>query len=404
MGNTEGSMKTVFKTPDSSPMSLKANDEEDAVLELKRIGMLDLSTNCLVIKQNDLLLSRSEAVVLLFKKAAKKINIVKMNNLIEGGVVGEEAYKSLHAMCSALRHCDIKEVHLDENQLGERGVEACSDILRCMRIEKLYLNRSGITTSAALLVSELLLDICCPPLKVLQYHRNRSGNSGAVAMSKVISNSPSLTELVYTSSNATAAGCMSIATAVATVTRLEKLDLSDNSFDKEAAQRLGESLKHHDALKELRLKRCDLTNKGLMRLMFALQDDVQFPELTILDLSGNHLTVDILDALMIWLNAILPNITELILDDNLITDYGAEKLAKVLGQPQVLKLEKISLRSCGLTLDGWRALQAAADDHPRLGEIAVEELLLSRPSRAVSELPELLRGEVELYIPQPLDL
>jgi hypothetical protein len=97
--------------------------------------MLDLSTNCLVIKQNDLLLSRSEAVVLLFKKAAKKINIVKMNNLIEGGVVGEEAYKSLHAMCSALRHCDIKEVHLDENQLGERGVEACSDILRCMRIE-----------------------------------------------------------------------------------------------------------------------------------------------------------------------------------------------------------------------------------------------------------------------------
>jgi len=327
-----------------------------------------------------------------------------MSNLIEGGVVSEEAYKSLHSICKVLRHCDVVEVRLDKNQLGERGVEACSDILQCMRIERLHLNHSGITTSAALLVSELLLDVCCPPLKVLHYHRNRSGNSGAIAMSKVIANSPALTDLVYTQSHATAEGCMAIATAIASVSRIEKLDLSDNAFDKEAAQKLGESLKHHETLQVLRLKRCGLTNKGLMRLMFVLQDDVQFPNLMTLDLSGNHLTVDILDALMIWINAIIPNLTELILDDNLFTDYGAERLAKEIRQPKLLKLEMIALRSCGLSLDGLKTLQYAADNHPCLSEVAVEELLMSRPSRAVSELPELLRGEVEIYDPQPLDL
>jgi len=141
-----------------------------------------------------------------------------------------------------------------------------------------------------------------------------------------------------------------------------------------------------------------------MRLMFVLQDDVQFPNLMTLDLSGNHLTVDILDALMIWINAIIPNLTELILDDNLFTDYGAERLAKEIRQPKLLKLEMIALRSCGLSLDGLKTLQYAADNHPCLSEVAVEELLMSRPSRAVSELPELLRGEVEIYDPQPLDL
>lgn len=267
------------------------------------------------------------------------------------------------------------------------------------------MNHSGITTSAALLVSELLLDVCCPPLKVLHYHRNRSGNSGAIAMSKVIANSPGLTELVYTLSKATAEGCMSIATAIASISRLEKLDLSDNAFEKEAAQKLGESLKHHDSLTVLRLKRCGLGNKGLMRFMFVLQDDVQFLNLRTLDLSGNHLTVDILDALMIWINAIVPNLVELILDDNEIADTGAEKIAKVVAQPQLLNLEMISLRSCGLSLDGWKTLQHAADDHhPCLGAIVVEDLMMSRPSRAVSELPEFLRGEVELYVPQPLDL
>jgi len=111
------------------------NDEEDAVLELERMEMLDLSTSTLTIRRSDLLLEKAEKVVPLFQKAAKKIHAVNMSNLVEGGVVSEEAYKSLHSMCTALRHCDIVEVRLDENLLGERGVEACSDLLQCMRIE-----------------------------------------------------------------------------------------------------------------------------------------------------------------------------------------------------------------------------------------------------------------------------
>lgn len=105
------------------------------MLELERLGMLDLSTNAVTIKRYDLQYENAEKVIPLFKKAAKKIHAVDMSNLIEGGVVSEEAYKSLHSICSVLRHCDIIEVRLDENLLGERGVEACSDILQCMRIE-----------------------------------------------------------------------------------------------------------------------------------------------------------------------------------------------------------------------------------------------------------------------------
>eukprot|EP01036_Dinobryon_divergens_P059933 gene59933-79931_t len=86
----------------------------------------------------------------------------------------EEALRTLTSICNSLSGKDLIELNVSDNALGSKGVESCRGVLTCKKLERLFLCNNGLSAESAELISKILHDGGCPPLKLLNFYNNMS--------------------------------------------------------------------------------------------------------------------------------------------------------------------------------------------------------------------------------------
>lgn len=285
---------------------------------------------------------------------------------IIAGLPEEEANKTLQRISSSLKKFDLKVVDVSDNALGPIGIEACKDILTNSALEKLYMCNDGLSAESCVLMSEILLGHgSCATLKVLNFYNNMSGSVGGTAIAEIVKACPVLEDFRFSATRCMAEGCMSLAKAFATRTTLKRVDVSDNSFGAEAAAELAESLKLNVGLEYINLRDDGLSAKGTKAVLKALSEGARsktsFGKLSVLDLSGNEIDEDIVEALGQTMSS-LKTLKQLFLDDNEFGSDGCPVIAKSL--KGLSSLETLSCCSCEITAKGAMALARAVAKLP----------------------------------------
>lgn len=82
----------------------------------------------------------------------------------------------------------------------------------------------------------------------------------------------------------------------------------------------------------------------------SILDDTVFPHLTFLDLSGNDINEENMEALVNWLSKAVPSLQTLLLDDNEIGSDGAILLTRSISR--LSSLQHLSVTTAEITAKG----------------------------------------------------
>lgn len=296
-----------------------------------------------------------EAATLIAEKLKTFTNITSADiSDIIAGKPEEEALKVLKIICESLEGRVLVEVNLSDNALGSKGVHACRSVLTGKALEKLYVCNNGMAAESGELLAEILLEGGSPPLKLLHFYNNMSGNGGAVAIAKILEANPQITDLRFSATRAGNEGCLAVTKALASLQSLESVDISDNNFGDEAGEQLATSLGAMAKLHTLNLRDAGLGPENLLETMKALKN-AGCP-LKHLDLSGNDIDEDCMVEVVdvIRHSEGMKTVEALSFDDNEIGTQGAASFATLLsGLPQPLpNLRTVSMNTCEITASG----------------------------------------------------
>ncbi|XP_048051929.1 NACHT, LRR and PYD domains-containing protein 12-like isoform X2 [Megalobrama amblycephala] len=243
------------------------------------------------------------------------------------------------ALTSVLRsNSHLKELGLSQNKIGGRGLTLLSDGLKdshC-KLENLWLYDCDITAeSCAALASALRSN---SHLREINLSENKIRDEGVMLLSDGLKDPHcKLENLMLWGCNITAEVCDALTSALRSNSHLRELDLSENKIGDEGLTLLSDGLKDpHCKLENLWLSQCNITAEGCAALTSALRSNSHLREL---DLSGNK-----------------------------IGDEGLMLLSDGLKDPHC-KLEKLTLNSCNITVEGCAALTSALRSNSHLREL-----------------------------------
>ena len=91
-------------------------------------------------------------------------------------------------------------------------------------------------------IVELLLFRTPTNFKLLHFFNNMSGSGGAVALERLLLNSPTLEDFRLSSTRCGIEGGIALSRGLASCSQLRKLDLCDNTFGVEGGIQLGKAL------------------------------------------------------------------------------------------------------------------------------------------------------------------
>ncbi|XP_039516229.1 protein NLRC5-like isoform X1 [Pimephales promelas] len=238
------------------------------------------------------------------------------------------------ALTSALRSNPehLRDLDLSWNKMGE-SVNLLCDVLQnphC-KLEKLWLRYCGVTDEGfAALTSALRSNP--EHLRDLNLSENKMGESVNLLCDVLQNPHCKLEKLWLMDCGVTDEGCAALTSALrSNPEHLRELNLSWNKIG-ESVNLLCDVLQNpHCKLEKLWLRNCDVTDEGFAALTSALRSNPE--HLRELDLSGNKMGESV----------------------NLLCD--------VLQNPHC-KLEKLWLRNCGVTDEGFAALTSALRSNP----------------------------------------
>jgi len=182
-----------------------------------------------------------------------------------------------------------------------------------------------------------------------------SGDNGAIAVARVLSETPLMEDFRYSATRTHSVGCQALAEALGKYSSLKRLDLADLCFGDEAAEALASSIVKHKNIEFLNFRDSGFGEDGSASIFNAI-GAAAFP-LKYLDMSGNDLTPEIFSKNTIEFIASLSMLEYLYLDDNSLTSEGALEVAKFV--PSLASLKVLSLCCCELTASGAYAIAKA---------------------------------------------
>lgn len=271
----------------------------------------------------------------------------------------DEALRTLKTISDALSRNTLTEINLSDNAFGRKGVEACKSVLVSKSLQRIYLCNNGLSAEACQLVSEILREGGCPPLTLLNFYNNMSGDGGAIAISSLLLECPQLQDFRFSATRVAPVGCLVISEALASLSSLTKLDLADNTFDHKASVALAEAVKKQSNLTTLILRDCGLGDVGSLSILRAVTGGETPSGLRVLDLSGNDISVETMGEFGTTALRSLPALQELYLDDNEIPSDAAVTFAKAVEKHRPSQLTLLSLETCELTAAAAVALARA---------------------------------------------
>jgi Ran GTPase-activating protein 1 len=295
-----------------------------------------------------------------------RLSVVDISDIIAGRHE-DEALLVLQTLCTAMAGRDLLEVNVSDNAFGLKGVDVVKAILVSKVTEKFYFCNNGLSAEAVERLATILIPAegdGAPPIKLLHFYNNMSGNGGAIAMSQIVRACVHLQDFRFSATRSMAEGCGHIAEAVDSLSTFHKLDLSDNNFGEASGAILARAVLHQPHLASLNLRDAGLSAASLSAL-FAALSSTPFPsQLRFLDFSGNDLTPESCeDFVKVLQNC--DNLQELYLDDNDIESEGAATLAAALNDLRREKkgvaksLQLLSVCTCSITAYGALKLARA---------------------------------------------
>ncbi|XP_004347852.1 hypothetical protein CAOG_04027 [Capsaspora owczarzaki ATCC 30864] len=198
-------------------------------------------------------------------------------------------------------HATIEDVQLDQNQIGDTGLQAIAEALTVnTTVTHLGLQLNQIGDAGAQALAEALK--VSKTLIWLDLNKNQIGDVGAGAIAEALKvNTTTLTELFLGWNQIGDAGAQAIAEALRVTTTLTFLDLRRNQIGDAGAQAIAEALKvNTTTLTELFMSANQIGDTGAQAIAEALKiGDVGAqafakvaqvrPMMTCIDLQGNYI-------------------------------------------------------------------------------------------------------------------
>lgn len=192
------------------------------------------------------------------------------------GVANSRTIKRLHLINTELNEldaehlsrmlqnesCDLSELHLAENDLGDAGVAVLALGLKAnSTLQLLDLRSNGITENGALSIQGVL--VSSTSLLCLRLGNNAMGTRGAHAVARGLTyRNSSLRKIDLSANEIVGPGAGALAHMIRYNTNLIELNLSFNQIGDTGAQALANGLTRNQTLKWLSLKRNHITNEG----------------------------------------------------------------------------------------------------------------------------------------------
>lgn len=317
----------------------------------------------------------------------KNVQVADISDIIAGRPE-EEANRTLQIISEGFDGSNLVEVNVSDNALGCRGINACRNLFIGKKIERIYVCNDGLASESAVLLSELLLEGGCPPIKLFHYFNNMSGDDGAIAVSGIVKACVNLTDFRFSGVRSQKKGCAAIADALGSLTTLTRLDLSDNMFQGDAGTVLADVLQKQSGLTYLNLRDGGLSQSGIINVFKKLKESPCAPLLKFLDVSGNDVDAEAAEALADLLPSLV-SLEDLAMDDNEIGTEGITSIAKVLrrmGKASHLK----TLSACfnEITAAGAYSLSLAVSKIPSFVTLRLDGNAICE--RGVTEIKGLL--------------
>ncbi|XP_067853876.1 NLR family, CARD domain containing 5 isoform X1 [Heptranchias perlo] len=325
---------------------------------------------------------------------------------------GIEAPHLLHLL-PVIKQCPhLSELHLCQNNIGDKGAETLAEILQIVQgLRKLSLESINISTRGMVTLSAGLRK--CRSIEEINLSRNELGEQGATELGAILpameqlkkinfSRIPTAVGLIGTSMLAKGlsncigleeinldslvlkdSGAQLLAEGMLKMTCLKKLNLRSNFIGCKGTAQLANGLKSSTAVVEIDLYDNCIKDLGAMKLADVLP---VMKSLKILNLTQNNITTTGGERLAEALGQ-CPSMEEIHLSTNKIGDQTARKLAQALPKLSCLKI--LNLQSSDLNADSGISLAQGLVLCPSIKEISLSENNIG--NKGVIELATALR-------------
>eukprot|EP00605_Chrysophyceae_sp_TOSAG23-4_P000539 GSChrysophyteH1.ASY1.ANO1.608.1 assembled CDS len=330
-------------------------DAERAEELLSKIRDSDV-TNYSSLNLSDKSYSADSAKVIgeALSKYCKDVKEANISDIIAGRKE-DEAQLAMKYICDGLAESALEVLKCDDNAMGPHGIRACAAVVAQKSLKHLSLMNDGLSAASAEQLAVLLLGgdespANCPPLEVLHFHNNMTGEEGARSVARVVRACSRLRDFRFSTTRSQREGCLHIANALAALEQscFCSLDLSDNSFGGDCTAPLNAFLARQSDLRHLILRDSGLEPEGIEALSETLQETK--PPLETLDLSGNDAEADSGSVVGAAVFAVCESLQTLHLDDNMLESEAMIEITRAVSK--CTKLRTMTANNCELSASG----------------------------------------------------
>ncbi|ORZ02260.1 hypothetical protein BCR43DRAFT_528475 [Syncephalastrum racemosum] len=230
--------------------------------------MDDLTTICL--SGNTLGVEASQALAGALK-TRKSLKRALLSDIFTGRLVSEIP-DALQALCDALAETSLTELDLSDNAFGPRSAHPLVGLLtETTTLTTLRLNNNGFGPSGGLMIAEALQKMKAP-LDTIVCGRNRLEDGSSPAFADAFAHHKDSLRVVRMPQNGIRPDGIKalMRGGLRHCTRLEHLDLQDNTFTNKGSKALVAALPAWKSIVELNLSDCLLSGRGGLALAQAL--------------------------------------------------------------------------------------------------------------------------------------
>ncbi len=139
----------------------------------------------------------------------------------------KEAIEVFQTLCAALGSSKPTKIDLSDNALGIKGINACEALLKNQpQLETFLICNNGMSgDSATLIVDVLLCGGNSTNLKLFHFHNNMGGDESGHAIARLISASPDLVDVRFSTTRCQRQGMVALSNALASLKNITRCRL-----------------------------------------------------------------------------------------------------------------------------------------------------------------------------------
>ncbi|PLW39524.1 hypothetical protein PCASD_07665 [Puccinia coronata f. sp. avenae] len=272
-------------------------------------------------------------------KTKEKLKEADLADIFTGRLISEIP-QSLGSLCNSLLNLqNLTVVDLSDNAFGGRCVDVMVPFLSShLPLEELRLANNGLGPAGATVIADALYQLGIKAqqagqtsrLKKIICGRNRCENGSTKSWGKAFQVHPDLMEVRLFQNDIRNYGWDPIMSGLSHCSKLQVLDMWDNTATEKGSKAVANALPHLGALRELNLGDCLLKPRGGAMIARALKLGNN-PQLEHLKLSGSEIDEEVVGLLVDYVKAFGAKLKKVELNDNYGDPDAAVELSGTWG-------------------------------------------------------------------------